>query len=190
MAGELTLIDAGKSCSSVGPEVALIRMSTLNFTALAVAIVICLAMALLGGILTGNSLKVWYVGLVKPRWQIPLWAFVTIGMIGYVMDAVILYRLLSAVSDPAGKVVALTAMIIVMLYNELWNYAFFGLRSTLAGFVGIVAFLAPLAILLVILVEYDPPSALLLLIYVVWVILYDIPWAYTLWKLNRVGQMS
>ena len=104
------------------------------------------------------------------------------------MDAVILYRLLSSVSDSAGRLIALTAMIVVMLYNELWNYAFLGWRSTLAGFVGIVAFLAPLTILQVILVEYDALSALLMSVYVVWVIGYDIPWAYTLWKLNRAGQ--
>ncbi len=162
-------------------------MPTLNITALVVAVVVCVAMALLGGLLTGNSLKGWYAGLAKPRWQIPLWAFVAIGLIGYVMDAVILYRLLSFAHDSAGKVIALTAMIVVMLYNELWNYAFFGWRSTLAGFVGIVAFLAPLTILQVILVEYDSLSALLMLVYVVWVIGYDIPWAYTLWKLNRAG---
>ncbi len=89
---------------------------------------------------------------------------------------------------PVVSAVALTAMLIVMLYNELWNYALFGLRSTLAGFVGMVAFLAPLTILQVTLFAYDLPSALLLLVYVVWVIGYDVPWAYTLWKLNRAGQ--
>lgn len=163
-------------------------MPTLNIAALAVAVVVCVAMAVLGGLLTGNSLKGWYTGLVKPRWQIPLWAFIAIGLIVYVMDAIILYRLLSLVNDSAGKIVALTAMIVVMLYNEVWNYAFFSWRSTLAGFVGIVAFLAPLTILEVILVEYDSLSALLMLVYVVWVIGYDVPWAYTLWKLNQAGQ--
>ena len=161
------------------------RMPSFNGTVIAITIAICVVMALLGGILTGNSLNVWYRSLVKPWWQIPLWTFVSIGVIGYVMDAVILYRLLTAAGDTAGKVVALTAMIVVMVYNELWNYAFFGLRSTFAGFLGILAFLAPLTILQVALMVYDLPSALLLSVYVVWVILYDIPWAYTLWKLNR-----
>jgi translocator protein len=71
-----------------------------------------------------------------------------------------------------------------MLYNELWNYAFFGLRSTFAGFLGVLAFLAPLAVLQVALTVYDRPSAALLLLYVLWVVGYDVPWTYTLWRLN------
>src|SRR5574337_465399 len=102
-------------------------MPTLDLSAVTVAIAVCVALAILGSRLTGNSLKGWYADLVKPRWQIPLGAFVGIGIVGYIMDAVILYRLLTAILDPVNQAVALTAMLIVMLYNELWNYALFGL---------------------------------------------------------------
>ena len=69
--------------------------------------------------------------------------------------------------------------------NELWNYGFFGLRSTLAGFVGIAVFLVPLTLLIVVLRRYERFSAGLLVPYYVWV-LYDLAWTYALWRLNGV----
>jgi hypothetical protein len=57
-------------------------------------------------------------------------------------------------------------------------------QNTFAGFLGVLAFLAPLLILQVTLWLVEPVSAVLILIYVVWVIAYDIPWSYSLWKLN------
>ena len=153
-------------------------------TPVTVTLAICIGMAVLGGALTGNSLKEWYVGLRKPRWQIPTWAFVGVAIITYIVDGITLYRLLTVVTDLTARLIALTAIIVVMLYNELWNYGFLGRRSTFTGFIGIVAFVAPLTILEVILVAYDSPSASLFAVYVAWVVLYDIPWAYTLWKLN------
>ena len=71
----------------------------------------------------------------------------------------------------------------VMLLNELWNFGFFGLRSTLAGFLGIAVFLAPLTALVVALRTYERVSAWLLVPYYLWV-LYDLAWAYELWRLN------
>jgi translocator protein len=155
-----------------------------QIVALAVAVGLCLVMALLGSLLTGNQLRGWFADLRTPRWQLPLWAFIGVGIVVYVLDAVIAYRLLTVLHDTAARVVALTALVVVMLYNELWNYAFFGLRSTFAGFLGVLAFLAPLAVLQVALTVYDRPSAALLLLYVLWVVGYDVPWTYTLWRLN------
>jgi tryptophan-rich sensory protein len=70
-----------------------------------------------------------------------------------------------------------------MLYNELWN-VLFRWHNPFARFLGVLAFLAPLLILQIILLLVEPISAFLMFIYVLWVILYDIPWSYTLWKLN------
>jgi benzodiazapine receptor len=70
-----------------------------------------------------------------------------------------------------------------LLLNELWNYGFFGLRSTLAGFLGIVVFLALLTALIAALIRYERFSAGLLVPYYLWV-LYDLAWTYELWRLN------
>ena len=38
----------------------------------------------------------WFPTLHKPRFQLPLWAFVGVGIIVYIFDAVIAYRLVTA----------------------------------------------------------------------------------------------
>jgi benzodiazapine receptor len=97
--------------------------------------------------------------------------------------AVVLYRVLVRIDDRKGRTVSLVLVICVMLLNELWNYLFFGLRSTLAGFLGMIVFLVPLTALLLALRRYEGFSARLVAAYYVWV-LYDLAWAYELWRLN------
>jgi len=57
----------------------------------------------------------------------------------------------------------------VLFLNELWNYGFFGLQSTLVGFLGIAVFLAPLTALLLALRKHERFSAGLFAAYWVWV---------------------
>jgi len=159
-------------------------MPALNVPALLFAVALSLGMAVVGGLLTGNQLTRWFATLCKPRFQLPLWGFVCVGLFGYIVDSIIVYRLLTIVPEQTARIIPLTALIVVMLYNELWNIVLFRWHNTFAGFLGVLAFLAPLAFLQVTLVLVDHVSAWLVLVYLVWVIGYDIPWAYRLWRLN------
>ena len=116
----------------------------------------------------------------------PLWAFYLVGLAYYVLAAVVLYRVLVHIYDPGGKVASFALTVGLLLLNELWNYAFFGLRSTLAGFLGIAVFLVVLTALMAALRRYERFSAGLLVPYYVWV-LYDLAWTCALWRLNGAG---
>jgi tryptophan-rich sensory protein len=72
-----------------------------------------------------------------------------------------------------------------MLFNALWNHLVFETRDLLVGLLGLIAFLAPLAILQVALVVHDRRAAAALAVYVAWVVLYDIPLFHALWRLNQ-----
>jgi translocator protein len=159
-------------------------MPALNVPALLFAVALSLVMAIVGGLLTGNQLTQWFATLHKPRLQLPLWGFVCVGLYGYLVDSVIAYRLLTVVPEQTARIIALTALIIVMLYNELWNIVLFRWHNTFACFLGVLIFLIPLTFLQVTLVLVDSVSAWLVLVYVIWVLGYDIPWAYRLWRLN------
>ncbi len=159
-------------------------MPALNVPALLFAVALSLGMAIVGGLLTGNQLTEWFATLRKPRLQLPLWGFVCVGLFGYIVDVIIAYRLLTVVPEQTDRIIALTALIVVMLYNELWNIVLFRWHNTLAGFLGVLVFLIPLTILQVTLVLVEHVSAWLVLVYLLWVIGYDIPWAYRLWRLN------
>jgi translocator protein len=159
-------------------------MPALNVPALLFAVALSLGMAIVGGLLTGNQLTEWFATLRKPRLQLPLWGFVCVGLFGYIVDVIIAYRLLTVVPEQTARIIALTALIVVMLYNELWNIVLFRWHNTFAGFLGVLVFLIPLTILQVTLVLVEHVSAWLVLVYLLWVIGYDIPWAYRLWRLN------
>jgi len=139
--------------------------------------------AIFGTALVGGSGLDWYAGLAKPWFLVPLWVFLLVGFLYYVLAAVVLYRVLVHVDDPKGKILSFALTVGVLLLNELWNYGFFGLRSTLSGFLGIAVFLVALTALIVALRRYERFSAWLLVPYYLWV-LYDLAWTYALWRLN------
>jgi translocator protein len=156
---------------------------SLTMGPLLVAIAICVLFTLFGNALIGESLGTWYDTLDKPWFLIPLWAFYIVGAVYYLLFATVLYRILVHVDDREGRVTALALAVSVLLLNELWNYVFFGLESTLAGFLGIVVFLVPLTALVAALRKYERLSAGLVVVYWIWV-LYDLTWTFALWRLN------
>lgn len=142
------------------------------------------AMAVLGTVLAGNAVRTWYPALTKGRIEIPIALFALVGFAFYVVEAIVAYRLLGLLDSTPIAVLVLVSLIVVMLYNELWNGALFRLRSPFAGLIALLGFLAPLAILLVGCALVDTPSLILIAIYPVWVVAYDVPWIYGLWRAN------
>ena len=158
-------------------------MRSLRIGPLLMAVTVCVLFALFGTALIGESLGNWYRALDKPWFLIPLWAFGIVGAIYYVLFTTVLYRILVHVDARKGRITSLTLTITVLLLNELWNYGFFGLESTLVGFLGAAAFLVPVTALVVALRGHERFSAALVAIYWVWV-LYDLAWTFALWRLN------
>jgi len=156
---------------------------SLRIGPLLVAITMCVLFAIFGNALIGESLGTWYDTLDKPWFLIPLWASYIVAAVYYLLFATVLYRILVHVDDRRGRVTALALIVSVLFLNELWNYVFFGLESTLAGFLGIAVFLVPLTALVVALRKYERFSAGLVVVYWIWV-LYDLAWTYALWRLN------
>jgi translocator protein len=147
------------------------------------AVALPVLFAVFGTALVGGSGLEWYEGLEKPGFLVPLGIFYLVGALYYALFAVVVYRVLARVDDPRGRTLSLGLTVGVMLLNELWNYGFFGLRSTLAGFLGILVFLALLTAQVAALRRYEGFSAVLLVPYYAWV-LYDVAWTYELWRLN------
>jgi translocator protein len=105
--------------------------------------------------------------------------FYAVAAAYYVLMGMVIYR--AAVRQDARSY---RLAMVVLAGNELWNAAFFGRRSVRAGFLGIVAFTVPLALLQAS-VAGDRVSTVALGSYTTWVLGYDIPWTYRLWRLNQ-----
>jgi tryptophan-rich sensory protein len=109
----------------------------------------------------------WFAGLAKPRFLVTLRVFYLVGFLYYVLVAVVLYRTLARIDDPKGRAISFGLTVGVLLLNELWSYGFFGLRSKLVGFLGMVVFLVILTALVAALKRYERFSAGLLVPYYV-----------------------
>ncbi len=120
----------------------------------------------------------WFRGLTAPRWQLPLPAFLGVGALYYGVIGYVLAR--SIDRRDAGSTAWSLA---VLAGNEAWNGAFFGRRSARAGLGSLGAFAVPLLALQRSVAE-DAPSRRALAPYTAYVLLYDVPWMYRLWRLN------
>jgi benzodiazapine receptor len=137
-----------------------------------------LAAAVLGNaFVRGDDLK-WFGDLRAPRMQIPLPASLVVGGLYYLSVGTVAYR-----SIVRGDRTTYRLALVVLAGNEIWNYLFFGRRSTRAGFLGVLGFAVPVGLLQAAL-RRDPVSSLVFAPYTAWVVGYDIPWAYRLWRLN------
>ena len=156
----------------------------LDWIGLAVAVGICVSVAVIEGAITPDAVKTWYPTLKKPWWNLPFAGFVAVAIVVYVIDGFVAYRLWSIATPPGSRAIGLTALVVVMVFNALWNCALFATRNTLIGWLGLLAFLAPLLILQVALFVFDAPAAWTHLAYVAWVVGYDLPLFYRIWRLN------
>jgi tryptophan-rich sensory protein len=136
------------------------------------------AAAVAGNAFVGKAAMAWFRGLTAPRWQLPLPAFLVVGALYYGVIGYVLARSLER-RDARSTAWSLA----VLLGNEAWNGAFFGRRSARAGFLGLCAFLVPL-VALQRSVAQDPRSRRALAPYTAYVLGYDLPWVYRLWRLN------
>ncbi len=151
----------------------------MNVTAAAVTAAVTVVAAAAGNLLIPKAALDWFRALDRPRWLVPFPVFIAVGIAYYLLMSTVLYRALDR-HDTAA--VAWSVALIVA--NEAWNGVFFGLRSTLGGFAGILAFTVPLAALLLSAYE-DQLSLVLLVVYAGWVG-YDVAWTFALWRRSAV----
>jgi len=136
--------------------------------------------AVLGNAFIGPDAMTWFRDLNQPRWQLPMPGFIVVGATYY---GIVGYVLARAVDREDTETIWWADTVLVA--NEAWNALLFGRRSPGTAFVGLLGFLAPL-VLLQRCVWSDKRSRAALLPYTAWVIVYDLPWSYRLWRLNTL----
>jgi benzodiazapine receptor len=107
---------------------------TLNGTALAQAILVCIAGAVLESVAAGKSPRAYLAGLVLPRGSPPFVLWIAIGIAYYAICAILLYRLLALGPETILERAALALLLLLMAVNAFWNYLFFRRQSPRAGY--------------------------------------------------------
>jgi tryptophan-rich sensory protein len=155
----------------------------MDWWALAAAAAICVGTAGAEGALTGKALPQWLASLRKPRLYAPMGLWIAAAVATYAIQGFIAYRLLSRPFDLASGI-ALAALLAVMAGNVAYNVVLARARRARVAYLGILAFLPLLAALQLALLFADRTGFWVGLVYVAWVVLYDLPIMRALWILN------
>ena len=107
---------------------------TQHWLVLVVLLIICFAVAGVGGLVTTPSIPNWYAGLAKPLWTPPDWVFGPVWSVLYLSMAVAAWL----VWRQGDVAVPMMLFGIQLVFNAAWSWLFFGLHSPGAAFIDIV----------------------------------------------------
>lgn len=139
-----------------------------NLPKLAISIIIPLAVGFISSFFTRNSIPTWYSTLVKPALSPPNWIFFPVWTLLYVMMGVSLYLVWRKGFGNKTKT-AIYLFSAQLLLNFLWTFLFFGLKSMLLAFAGIIVLWIMILITIVRFYRISKEAAYLLIPYIIWV---------------------
>jgi tryptophan-rich sensory protein len=145
-------------------------------------LVLCFAVAGLGGLATGRSAGTWYPTLTKPTWTPPAWVFGPVWTALYLMMAVAAW-LVWRKAGVAGARTALGLFGVQLALNAAWSWLFFGLRLPGAAFAELVVLWAAIVATVVAFWRTCPLAGALLLPYLAWCS-FAAALNFALWRLN------
>jgi tryptophan-rich sensory protein len=145
-------------------------------------LVVCAIGAALEGLFAGGGIKQRLGELRLPRYAVPFWGWIIIGVAYYAICFAILHRLFSLPpSSPRNAAFGLLGLL--MFINALWNYFFFRRRNLFHAFLLGLPYNVLAAVLFVVLWRMDRSAALWFAPYIFY-LFYANVWGYRTWKLN------
>ena len=103
----------------------------------ALIVIACLAVEVVGGLVTSGSVASWYPALDKPTWTPPGWVFGPVWTALYLLMAVAA-SIVWLARDREEVCCPLTAFTVQLAANLLWSVLFFGMRSPLLAFLDLL----------------------------------------------------
>lgn len=144
------------------------RLPRHPYLGLVVALIVCFAVAGLGGWATASSVGTWYATLAKPAFNPPNWVFSPVWTLLYAMMAVAAWRVWRTDGRLASLPLAVFGLQLAL--NLAWSVLFFGLRLPLAALIDVLALVAAIAATLVLFMRCDRIAGWLIVPYLAWVI--------------------
>jgi translocator protein len=157
--------------------------ATPPFPRFLIAVLPIVVVAVAASMVTQQNIPTWYVGLQKPSFTPPNWAFPVAWTTLYAMMAYALWRILSLPRDIPGRSAAIVAFFVQLALNGAWSFAFFGGQSPIAGLVVIAALIVAILATIATFWKLDRTAALLLVPYLAWVTFATVLNG-TIWRLN------
>jgi tryptophan-rich sensory protein len=136
---------------------------------LVLCLLLCVGVGIIGSVVTGPEIPVWYAGLSKPPWTPPSVAFPVAWSILYFLMALSLWRLWDRAPVSPTRTTAIRLFVVQLALNAAWSPVFFGWHGIRAALVIIIVLLIAIAATLIAAFRADRPAGWLLVPYLAWV---------------------
>lgn len=139
-----------------------------NVLGLMVSLLICYAVAGLGGWWTAGAVSSWYPSLAKPPLNPPNWVFGPVWSLLYTMMAVAAWLVWKRTGFAAGKV-PLGLFAVQLGLNLVWSGLFFAMHSPALGAIDILVMWLTILATILAFRKVSKPAAVLMIPYLLWV---------------------
>ncbi len=150
-----------------------------HWLAFVVLLILCFAVAGLGGLATTPNIPNWYANLTKPSWTPPSWVFGPVWSVLYFSMAVSAWL----VWRRGNAAVPMISFGIQLVLNAAWSWLFFRFHSPGAAFIDIVLLWAAIAATTIAFWRRSLLAGRLLVPYLAWVSFASVL-NYVIWRLN------
>ncbi|MEP7254479.1 MAG: TspO/MBR family protein [Ferruginibacter sp.] len=134
---------------------------------ISVCVVLCLALGLLSGFSTVESINNWYRFINKPTWNPPDWLFGPVWTLLYVLMGIAVALVWH--TPHQNKKTAIIFFASQLVLNLAWSFIFFNLHAIGWAFTEIMIMLVLIAITIAVFYKISKPAAWLMLPYLIWV---------------------
>jgi len=140
-------------------------MKSKKLEALIIAILVPLAIGMISGLITKNSVNT-YSQLIKPSLSPPAIIFPIVWTILYILMGISSYLIYSSNSQLRAK--ALTIYVVQLIFNFFWSILFFGLNMYLFAFIWLIVLILLIIWMIIIFYRISPTAAYLQIPYLLW----------------------
>jgi len=145
------------------------RFPKIDFTKLAISLIICQLAGVIGSIVTIGAISDWYSTLNKPAFAPPNWLFGPVWITLYLLMGISLYLIWNKGLDDRAVKIGIALFAVQLALNAIWSPVFFGLHALQLSFNVILAMWFFIFLTIVRFYSISKPAAYLLIPYISWV---------------------
>lgn len=136
---------------------------------LVLSVGVCFLAAGIGSVFTTSAIDTWYTTLQKPVFNPPSWIFGPVWTLLYLVMGISLYIFWNTKTNAKEKRQGLSLFFVQLALNVLWSILFFGLKSPIAAFFGIILLWLVIFLTIKNFLQISKAAGWLLIPYIAWV---------------------
>ena len=136
---------------------------------LLISLVACVGAGAIGSLFTRGSVSTWYALLQKPTFSPPNWVYAPVWFLLYILMGISAYLVWRVGISQFHVREGLVIFLVQLILNTFWSFAFFGLKSTIAGLIVIVPLWTAILLTIINFYRISRTASFLLIPYILWV---------------------